>query len=171
MTHPLVDQLGFARSEFRRGLAGVSEEDGGRRLLPMNSIGWMVGHMAWHEQLVWFRRGQGNAPRPDIDRLVGNGRPASTPSLAEMWAAWDEITMAAAPFLETLTVASLGRPLPHDGRTGPPTAGSQLLRITYHYWVHTGEATAVRQILGHANVPEFVGNIDRHAPYRPEPID
>jgi hypothetical protein len=44
--HPLVSQLRFARSEFVRGLDGVSEEDGTRRVLPMNSLGWMVGQLA-----------------------------------------------------------------------------------------------------------------------------
>ena len=27
---------------------------------------------------------------------------------------------------------------------------------------------AIRQMLGHADLPEFVGDIDREAPYRPE---
>lgn len=166
--HPLVDQLRFARSEFRRGLVGVSEDDARTRLLPMNSIGWMVGHMAWHEQLVWLRRGQGLTPRPDLHPLVGNGQPASTPPLADMWVAWSEVTTLADPFLDDLTIETLVVPLPHDSRTKAPSAGTQLLRVIYHYWVHSGESTAVRQLLGHPNVPEFVGNIDDAAPYRPE---
>ena len=56
MPHPLVDQLRFARSEFRRALAGVGEEDGAKRLLPMNSLGWMVGHLADQEQRYWLER-------------------------------------------------------------------------------------------------------------------
>jgi hypothetical protein len=43
MTHPLVEQLRFARSEWRRGLRGVPEAEGFRRFEPINSI---VGHMA-----------------------------------------------------------------------------------------------------------------------------
>ena len=38
--------------------------------------------------------------------------------------------------------------------------------MTYHYWFHTGEILAIRQVLGHARLPEFVGNIDVEAPYR-----
>jgi hypothetical protein len=37
----------------------------------------------------------------------------------------------------------------------------------YHYWDHLGEAMAVRQLLGHPDLPTFVGDIDK-APYRPE---
>jgi len=40
----------------------------------------------------------------------------------------------------------------------------------YHYWYHTGENAASRQLLGHTNLPEFVGNIDDEAPYRPEAL-
>jgi hypothetical protein len=46
MTHALVEQLRFARSEWRRGLRGVPDADGSRHIEPMNSIGWIVGHMA-----------------------------------------------------------------------------------------------------------------------------
>jgi len=47
--------------------------------------------------------------------------------------------------------------------------GSLMQRVLYHYWYHTGENMAIRQLLGHTNLPEFVGNIDDEAPYRPEP--
>ena len=41
-------------------------------------------------------------------------------------------------------------------------------RVAYHYFFHTGEAMAIRQLLGHADVPEFVGDLEDEAPYRPE---
>lgn len=167
MAHPRVDQLRFARSEFQRGLAGVSAEDAIQRLEPMNSISWMVGHLAWHERLVWAIRGQGLTIEPALD-AVANGAPASTPDLAEMWAAWGRVTAIADPFLDGLTSADLEVGLPHDGRETAPTAGDQLQRITYHYWSHIGESSAIRQILGHTDVPQFVGPIERQAPYRRE---
>ena len=58
---------------------------------------------------------------------------------------------------------------PHSG--GPDdffTFGSLMQRVIYHYWYHTGEIMSIRQLLGHANLPEFVGNIDDEAPYLPE---
>lgn len=168
MSHPLVDQLRFARSEFRRGLGGLSDEDARKRLLPMNSISWMIGHMAWHEQLYFLRRAGGLAVRPDLDTLVGGGQPASTPPLDDMWAAWRAVTEAAEPWLVGLTTEALQRRMDHDERADPPTAGTMLQRVIYHYWAHAGESTAVRQILGHANVPEFVGPIESQPPYRPE---
>jgi hypothetical protein len=55
-------------------------------------------------------------------------------------------------------------------RDGKPTEyifGSLMLRTTYHYWYHTGENAAIRQSLGHTGLPDFVGDIDTEAPYRP----
>ena len=40
--------------------------------------------------------------------------------------------------------------------------------MTYHYWFHIGEILAIRQILGHPRLPQFVGDIDGRAPYRPD---
>ena len=169
MIHPLVEQLRFARSEFRRALEGVAEEEAIRRFLPMNCISWSVGHLAWQEQRNWLYRGQGLLIRPDVNERFASGGPASTPSLAEVWEAWRAITAAADPWLDGLAVEQLAAP-PERAPAGQRvlfTVGSLLLRTTYHYWYHTGENLAIRQLLGHRGLPEFVGNIDEAAPYRP----
>jgi hypothetical protein len=49
--------------------------------------------------------------------------------------------------------------------------GSLLQRMLYHYWYHTGESLAIRQMLRHGELPEFVGDIDGEAPYRPEQVN
>lgn len=36
----------------------------------------------------------------------------------------------------------------------------------YHYWYHTGEAHAIRDVLGHQGLAEFVGDMSE-AVYRP----
>ena len=61
MTHLLVEQLRFARSEFVRALAGIGEAEARRRLEPMNCLSWMVGHLADQEQRYWLER-QGQDP-------------------------------------------------------------------------------------------------------------
>jgi uncharacterized damage-inducible protein DinB len=165
--HLLVSQLRFARSEFVRGLEGVSEEDGIRRLMPMNCISWMVGHLANQEHRYWVLFAQGKDIAPGLYDLVGYGKPASTPPLAEMWAIWKKVTAAADAYLDTLNPAILlSYPL-RDGKPVDETVGTLLMRNIYHYWYHTGEASAVRQMLGHKGLPDFVGDINQ-APYRPE---
>ncbi len=59
MTHPLVDQIRFTRSEWLRGLAGVSEKDATCHFGRMNCISWIVGHLAWQEQRTWLTRPHG----------------------------------------------------------------------------------------------------------------
>jgi hypothetical protein len=167
MAHPRVDQLRFARSEWQRGLAGLTEIDAGIRFLPMNSISWMVGHRAWHERLCWMRRARGLEGERVLDEFA-TGRPASTPSFARMQAAWDGIIADADPFLDALTTADLVRSLAHDSREDAPSAGSQLQYVTYHYWAHIGEVSAVRQLLGHEHLAEYVGDFAPESEYRPE---
>ncbi len=167
--HPLVRQLRFTRSEFIRGVKGISETDAHKRLLPMNCISWNVGHLAWQEQRYFLYYGQGKMPFPDINERFAYGAPANTPALSEVLAAWKEITAAADPWLETLTSEVLqANILRKDGQPGRRTFGSLLQRVIYHYRYHTGENQAIRQMLGHTRLPQFVGNIDTQAPYVPE---
>jgi hypothetical protein len=166
MRHPLVDQLRFTRSESLRALGGVPGADGVKRLEPMNSISWIVYHLAWHEQLNFVTRMQSKTPVPEANVLGASGGPAATPPLAEAMKAWHAITSAADTALDGLDTASLLGQMPNAPT--PRTIGSSLQRVIYHYWVHIGEIVAIRQILGHPEVPEFVGAIDTEAPYRPE---
>ncbi len=165
--HLLVAQLRFARSEFARGLEGVTDAEARKRFLPMNCISWMVGHLANQEHRYWVMLGQQKDVAPGLVDLVGYGKPASTPPLEEMWAAWRKVTAAADEFLDTLTPESLQVFLQRNGKPVDESTGTMLMRNIYHYWYHTGEAAAVRQMLGHTNLPEFVGEINTVA-YRPE---
>jgi hypothetical protein len=165
VVHPLVDQLRFTRSEFRRGLRGVPAADALRRIDPMNSIGWIVAHMAWHEQRYWLIRAQGLTLKPELLEIAAYGRPATTPPLTRMLAAWKAVTEAADPWLDQLTAADLLTDL--GGPKPAPKVGNGIQRVTYHYWYHTGEILSIRQVLGHRRLPEYVGDIDGEAPYRP----
>src|SRR5512139_1167732 len=100
MTHPLVKQLLFTRSEFKRGLEGLTDAEARKRFLPMNCISWNIGHLAWQEQRYWLFRGQGKLLLPEVNEIYSYGAPASSPPLADSWAAWEMITTAANPWLE-----------------------------------------------------------------------
>ena len=169
MSHPLIVQLRFTRSEFQRGLEGLSDADARRRLLPMNCISWNIGHLACQEQGIWLVDFQGQTPLPHLNDLYGYGQPASAPPLAESLEAWQIVTKLADPFLDTLTTQQL-QEMSLTDEDDPHilyTAGSLMHRLIYHYWYHNGENMAIRQMLGHTNLAEFVGNIDTEAPYQP----
>ena len=165
--HLLVSQLYFARSEFVRCLEGVSEEDAIRRIMPLNCISWMVGHLANQEHRYWVILSQQKDIAPGLYELVGYAKPASTPPLKEMWAVWRKVTAEADKYLATLTPEVMQNYLLRDGKAVDENTGTLLMRNIYHYWYHTGEASAVRQMLGHAKVPEFVGDMSAAA-YKPE---
>lgn len=169
MPHPLVTQLRFTRSEWLRALQGVEDSDARQRIGPMNSISWMIGHLAWQEQRYWLWRGQDLVVLPHLNEQFAYGAPASIPALADAWSAWHSITTAADPWLDQLTTEALQ--LPQEQSTPDGTFcfsfGSLMLRTIYHYWYHIGEIMSIRQVLGHTGLPDFVGDIEDEAPYLP----
>ena len=168
MPHPLVTQLQFTRYEFHRAIKTMNQKDAEVRILPMNCISWNVGHLAWQEQQYFLKYGMGNLLFPDIEKGFAYGAPPSTPPLMEVLQAWQAITEATDPWLDTLTSEKLAQHVISQGKEIKYTFGNLLLRTIYHYWFHIGENMAIRQQLGHSDLPVFVGNIDNRAPYIPE---
>ena len=168
MAHLLVDQLRFARRELIRCLDGVSDEEARQRFVPMNCMSWMVGHLATQEHYYWVIAAQGKVVAPDLYAQVGFGQPASSPDFEEMWTTWREITAAADVYLDTLTPEMMTTTLEYEGKKLREDIGTMLLRNIYHIWFHIGEAHAVRQQLGHTDLPQFVGQMLPEAGYRPE---
>lgn len=168
MAHLIVDQLRFARSEWLRALRGVTEEDAKRHFGQMNSIGWIVGHLAWHEQRICLTRPRDIVLVPTLNAEFFSGAPMSTPSLKAMRAAWNRVTRESEPFLETLRTRDLMRDLPRDGKPTGQTFADAMRRMTFHYWFHIGEILAIRQMIGGKGLPEYVGDLEGKAPYRPE---
>ena len=166
MPHPLVTQLRFARGEFVRCLQGISAQDAVRRFEPMNCISWIVGHLAHQENTYWALWAQSQELAPGLGKRVGGGSPASTPPLDEMWTTWHTVTATADVYLDSLTPELLQTHLEWGGKPLPENIGTLLLRNTYHYWFHLGEAHAIRQLLGHTDLPQFVGDMSTAA-YRP----
>lgn len=168
MPHPLVLQLRFTRSEFARAIAKLPEEDAQKRVIPMNSISWTVGHLAWQEQRYFIYFPTGKLIIPWIQEKYAFGAPPSTPPMKEVLAAWRKITKEADKWLDTVTSKKLLQFVELDGKKTARMYGNLLQRVIYHYWYHTGEDMAVRKILGHRGIGYFVGNIDGKAPYKPE---
>ena len=166
MAHPLVEQLRFSRSEFKRALEGLSDGDAVKRVLPANCIAWNVGHLAWQEQRYWLIRAAGETPREDVNKQFAYRAEASTPALTDAMAAWREITEASDAFLDTLTTEKL-QSNAVETKDFTTSWGNLLQRMIYHYWYHTGENMGIRQALGHTGLQDFVGDIDNEAPYKP----
>jgi uncharacterized damage-inducible protein DinB len=111
---------------------------------------------------------QGKVLLPELNQQFAYGAPACTPALEDMRAAWQTITQAADTWLDQVTAASLTQLYTSSDNAWTTSFGDLLQRVIYHYWYHNGENLAIRQQLGHRDLPEFVGDIDTEAPYQPE---
>ncbi len=155
----LVAQLRFARSEFARCFDGVSEEDAGKHVQTLNCLSWIVGHLANHEHFCWVMIAQGKSLFPGLNDLTGYGKPQSTPSMREMWETWEKVTHAADAYLDSLTPDVLTVQLKWKEKPLHENVGTMLMRNTFHYWLHTGQSVAIRKLLGHEKLPEYVGDM------------
>jgi uncharacterized damage-inducible protein DinB len=162
MASYLIRQLRFARSEFTRCLEGVTNEDAKQRFGQINSISWIVGHLANHEHFLWVVSAQDKVLFPELHEVVGYGKPASTPLLDEMWDVWGQVTECADEYLDALTEEMMVEFLNYKGKPLRENIGTTLMRNTYHVWFHLGEAHAIRQQLGH-HPPDFVGGFEEAA--------
>ena len=154
----IINQLLFARSEFKKGFSGVTDEEGKQRVMPINSIGWIVGHLAWHEQYYWLTRAQDKTLIPEINDQVGFGKPASTPSLRKMTSYWEKITQDSDDYLFQMKESDLLEKMVVKGKELPFNIGTMISRVIYHYWYHNGEMQALRQLMGHSDLPDFVSD-------------
>lgn len=165
MPHPVVIHLQFTRSKWRDGLNGVSEEEAIKQFGQMNCISWAIGHLAAFEQRAWVENIQGKTVSEAV-KACGYGKPASTPPLAEMLKAWEQIIIEADAYLNDLTTEDLMAHPIFRGKPSSENVGTQIQRYTYHYWYHLGEVQAIRQLLGHQNLPPFVGSMPSDVHFR-----
>ncbi len=149
----LVAMLLVTRREFQRALRGVPEREAMVRVGGMNSVSWIVAHVAWQEDLFWRYLAQG---LPANERLgqARTGAPASVPDFQQALADWREVTRATEPYLKSLSAGALAR---HPD-TSEENLGTRVVRCLMHYWSHIGEICAIRTLLGIAG-PQFVGSL------------
>lgn len=100
--HPLVLQLRFTRREFQRALEGVTDEEARKRFEPMNSFTGLFALKV-------------GSSTPKSTSCAGLGGRPPRPPLDEMWQAWNTITQAADPWLDTLTTDQLSTHMIVDG--------------------------------------------------------
>lgn len=153
--HLLVELQHLTRREFLRGLEGVSDEDARKRIEPMNCISWIIGHMAEQEHR-FFVAGPNGIPVEPAFKRFGSGSEASQPPLEEVMDLWRAATEGADRWLHAATEESMAEVfVAPDLRSPGENAGTFLVRNIFHYWTHTGEISAIRQMLGH-RAPQFV---------------
>ncbi len=153
--HHLVRYLQHARRELRRAVDGMSAADLERRVGGINSVAWMVGHLAWQEQAYWLLS-RGEPALADLDAF-GRGRPDAPPAFDELFDVWARVTAASDVWLSGLDEAGLRSHLQGRRLFEKENVGTLLTRASSHYYLHIGQITAVRRLLDD-RVPSFVGS-------------
>jgi len=161
--HHLVAMLLVTRKEFLRALEGLTLSEGEIRVGGLNSIGWIVGHVAWQESFFWLECGQGRRV-PERLQPFATGRQGFVPEYERVLADWHEIASATEPFLRDLDHEALRRHFTHENPKvrdllTEENSGTLLTRCIMHYWSHIGEIACVRSLLGH-KAPQFVGSLE-----------
>jgi hypothetical protein len=116
----------------------------------MNAISWTVGHIAGH----WLGR------PPRMDRYSFGSTDPTPPSLEEARAVLTEAITATERWLPNADAERLAS---MPDALGGESVGTGIMRATLHTWFHIGEINAVRQMLGHAEIPyvgAMLGNLE-----------
>ena len=157
------DLARFAISEFARGLEGLTAEEAQSRIAKtgggeMNAITWIVSHIVGHWLSVAAYAKDGELPW-HLVRFVGEAADPTPPALQEALkllrdakASIDWLTDADETLLSTTREEHL------LSKQGQDNIGTVLINAVLHTWFHTGEINAIRQMLGHAEIP-FVGEM------------
>ncbi|MCA9835761.1 MAG: DinB family protein [Trueperaceae bacterium] len=155
MSLHLVKYVFHVRRELNRALEGLSEADLDKRVAGINSCAWIVAHLAWQEQRYWLE------PRglPQVADLSAyrNGATLTNPNFAEVYPLWQEIIRQSESWLEGLAEDDLRNHFRGNKFFELENIGSLMTRVIGHYYLHIGQITAIRKILGY-EVPGFVGS-------------
>lgn len=152
--HHLVRYLQHVRRELRRAVDGMTVADLERRVGGINSVAWMVGHLAWQEQGYWLTS-RGEPAVADL-HAFGHARPEAPPRFGELFDVWVRVTAAADPWLVGLQDEDLRAHLQGRRLFDEENIGTLLTRTSSHYYLHIGQITAIRKLLDYP-VPGFVG--------------
>ena len=159
----------FALSEFERGLEGVTDEEARRRMTKadgteMNAISWTVGHIAGHWLSVAAYAEQEERPS-QVKRFLGPDADGTPLPLTDALKLLDDAKKS----IDWLGSAddSLLSSSPAGYLLSRESVGTNVMRAVLHTWFHTGEINAVRQMLGHAEIP-FVGRLIGNLEWRSE---
>ena len=160
MAHHLVRYVWHVRRELERVLDGISASDLNREVNGINSIAWMIGHLAMQEQSYWllFR----DEELIDKNLKVYGSKVEDGKDASELIELWKTITERSNAWLETATASDLENTF----EKARENTGSLLTRVIGHYYFHIGQIATIRKMLGY-DVPGFVGS-QEGAYYTPE---
>ncbi len=155
MSLHLVRYTIHVRRELRRAVEGMTESDLEKRVGGMNSVAWMIAHLAAQEQSYWLE----SRALPVVADLsfLRKKDESATPNFAAMWAVWEDVIKQSDSYLLSLTETDLKHHFTTRKSFEIENIGSLLTRVIGHYYLHIGQITVIRKLLDY-DVPAFVGS-------------
>ncbi|MBM01905.1 MAG: hypothetical protein CL762_04220 [Chloroflexi bacterium] len=124
----------------------LSDSDVKKVFPPLNSIGWLMGHSAVYNYEIANKIKEIEIPE-EADKYR-NGQPHSTPDLDNIVNLWEDSVSVVKGSLKLLTDEDLSSKITWIKDGEEINLGTDISRMTFHYWNHLGEIASVRQLLG-----------------------
>lgn len=128
----LLHDIGDELAPWLAGIERVMAEEAVKRFEPINSISWMVVHLAAFKQFAWVIMAQ-NETISEAVKACAFGKLASTPAMDEMMADFHAIAKASDRYLDTLTEDDMDLFLQFRGKSARENIGTFLIHQTWHY--------------------------------------
>ncbi len=144
--HILAGHYNLAIDQMKNYYNDLTDSDIKKVFPPLNCIGWLMGHSAVYNYIIANKIKEIHIPK-DADKYR-NGQPHSMPNLIEITNLWEDSVGIAKNSLKLLTEEKLLEKgiWIKDGEE--INLGTDISRMTFHYWNHLGEIASVRQLLG-----------------------
>lgn len=140
--------------ELNRTIAGLSKAQAEVRPGGANSIAWTAAHVTQVLESWIVGRFIGLPRHPLLsDPAFGAGAEGISPAWREVLEAISDVHRTARGYCDSLVRADLARTVSYDGsvsylRSTGLNLEYALLRIAAHHYVHIGEMTTIRSLLG-----------------------
>jgi uncharacterized damage-inducible protein DinB len=137
---------------INRALAGLSEEEiWSRPSERTNSVGWILGHLAWARLGLLRTLGGENVHVPGgkiFERGAELGDRAAYPATADLVAALKAVNERLKARMETVDDATLAAPAPRDFPIPDKSVRGAVSFLTFHDSYHVGQIAYVLKWLG-----------------------
>ena len=124
----------------------LSDSDVKRVFPPLNCIGWLMGHSAVYNYEIANK--VKNINIHEEANNYRNGQPHSTPDLKDIVKLWEDSVATVKNSLKLISDEDLSSKITWVKDDEKINFGTDISRMTFHYWNHLGEIASVRQLLG-----------------------
>lgn len=145
-SHIVTGHYELSIDQMKNYYIDLSDSDVKRVFPPLNCIGWLMGHSAVYNYEIANK--VKNINIPEEANNYRNGQPHSTPDLKDIVKLWEDSVATVKNSLKLISDEDLSSKITWVKDDEKINFGTDISRMTFHYWNHLGEIASVRQLLG-----------------------